>query len=239
MRTSSTAWWRDSAHNLGPRMMDQGIHTRDWDRAIQSGAREVQQCIDRTGMPTGASLSVLEIGCGIGRLTFALAKHYGYVLGMDVSEHFLERACDHKRRFDYENVEFELADGQQIRPAVDRAWDVIFSCEVFHHIEPETLARYCHDAYRLLRPGGTFVFQLNVKPITAGTLLLRPLRYAMFLCGKSEWRGFPNAPGFQRKCHPISLLRSYLSDAGFRIERVLDDVACQSWFVAVKPEASA
>src|SRR5882762_9354494 len=112
--TRSTEWWRGSADGFGFAVMEKSLGKQDgWDMLLASGREDLQRALAVTGMRTGKELTCVEIGCGIGRLAFALADHFGFVLGMDVSEALLSRAASMNRR---DSVAFELCDGTHIRP---------------------------------------------------------------------------------------------------------------------------
>jgi SAM-dependent methyltransferase len=230
----STRWWRDSAGHFGFSVMDKTIRNRDdVDVLLASGRNDVKRALAVTGMRIGDDLACLEIGCGVGRLTFALADAFGFVLGTDVSQALLDRATAINWR---NHVVFELSDGIHLRPRSASALDVVFSCEVFHHLERTTIANYVQDAYGLLRAGGQFVFQVNVTPLHPLTRLAALIRRTLHACGKSSWRGFPTTPGFARKHHTVSFIRDCLAAAGFQLDRVLDEDPGQTWFVASKPQ---
>lgn len=115
---------------------------------------------------------VLEIGCGLGRIAFALR----YILtagaydGFDVAPEkiaFLQgsfhRAHPNFRfvRADVRNTYYNPA-GAVAAPAfrfpyADASFDVVFAASVFTHMLPEGTARYFAEAARVLRPGGRFV----------------------------------------------------------------------------------
>src|SRR6267142_1761109 len=110
----ATEWWRGSAHLMGLATIEKTIAgPRDWHGLLAGGRDDLRRVIALTGMRTGKDLACLEIGCGVGRLTFALADYFGFVLGTDVSQPFLDRAAARNTR---RHVVFELADGVRIRP---------------------------------------------------------------------------------------------------------------------------
>lgn len=183
-------------------------------------------------MRTGPDRAALEVGCGMGRLTYALADHFGSVLGLDVSPQALARA---EAANDRANVRFELTDGRRLRPSRPGPWDAVFSYEVFHYLELETVAAYVRDTFALLRPGGQLVFECNVRPIRLHTAAAGLLRRALHALGRDEWRGWPTAPEFRRVAHSADFLRRVLTEAGFAPDRILTENPIQAWFVASKP----
>jgi len=66
--------------------------------------------------------SVLEIGCGAGRITFPLAEKAREIVAIDISEGVIEEAS---RRNRYENVRFSVGNIESVR--LGRRFDVILS----------------------------------------------------------------------------------------------------------------
>jgi len=105
-------------------------------------------------------MRVLEIGCGAGRVTRALAKVFGEVHGVDVSGEMVRHAAlalqDRPNAFVYQNNGKDLT----VVPAVE--FDFAFSSIVFQHIPSrEVIENYVREVQRLLRPGALFKFQVQ------------------------------------------------------------------------------
>lgn len=118
------------------------------------GPAEVDRMLDGVDL-RGAR--VLDIGCGSGGITVALARDHGAatVLGIDVEA----PVCTHAR---HRVAAAGLTDRVEIRqvepgplPLGDEAVDVVFSKDAIVHIaDKDMLAR---EVFRVLRPGGSFV----------------------------------------------------------------------------------
>ena len=97
----------------------------------------------------------LEIGCGAGRLTRALATSFDEVFAVDVSEEMVARA-----RESVPDVTFLVSDGLTL-PLADRSVSAVFSAFVFQHFDSLHEAELVwHEVGRVLEPGGTFMIQL-------------------------------------------------------------------------------
>jgi SAM-dependent methyltransferase len=103
------------------------------------------------------NLRVLEIGCGIGRMTRYLAETFGEVYGIDVSGEMIHRAKE--RLGDIPNIHFKETSGIDFAAFPDEFFDVIFSAYVFQHIpSPQVIESNIRDAFRVLKPRGVFKF---------------------------------------------------------------------------------
>lgn len=114
-------------------------------------------------------MRVLEIGCGAGRVTRALASLFGEVHAVDISGEMIARA---KRALqEFPNAHVYQNNGKDLAPIPETEFDFAFSCIVFQHIPSrEVVETYISEVARVLRPGSLFKFQvqghvgLEVKP---------------------------------------------------------------------------
>ena len=105
-------------------------------------------------------MRVLEIGCGAGRVTRALANLFGEVHGVDVSGEMIRQAKialrDRPNAFVYQN------NGKDLTVVPELEFDFAFSSIVFQHIPSrEIIENYVREVSRLLRPGALFKFQVQ------------------------------------------------------------------------------
>jgi ubiquinone/menaquinone biosynthesis C-methylase UbiE len=97
----------------------------------------------------GSIRIVLDLGCGTGRFSQALASRFAAdVIGVDPSAKMLEQA---QAKHHSSRVRYALGRGEEI-PLPDRSVDLVFMSMVFHHFtSPALVARECG---RVLRDGG-------------------------------------------------------------------------------------
>src|SRR5437660_5782688 len=95
-------------------------------------SEELAEMFEELGVALGPADTVLEIGCGIGRVTRVLAERAGSVVALDVSDEMLSRA----RRYnpDLEAVQWVLGDGTSLAGIADESIDACVSTVVFQHL---------------------------------------------------------------------------------------------------------
>ncbi len=133
---------------------------------LAAGRRETDLFLAHAGLVPDRAQTVLEIGCGIGRMTARLAEIYGTVVALDVSQEMLARARAALGRRD--NVTYVLGSGSDLAGVEDASVDVVFSYIVLQHVP--TVAgqlRYFRETRRVLRRGGTAAIQIRANTPTA------------------------------------------------------------------------
>lgn len=111
---------------------------------------------------------VLEIGCGYGRLMYAVADHVRTIIGVDVHEAPLKRARTILKM--KTNAQVVLTDGLSL-PFDNGSFGVIYSSSVMQHITRSLVRVYIIEARRVLKIGGRLCMQFP----DARTLPKRPV----------------------------------------------------------------
>jgi SAM-dependent methyltransferase len=132
----------------------------DLDRFWSEGERDLDLLLAAVGARVEPTDTVLEIGCGVGRLTRVLSARATAVKALDVSSRMLEHAREHNRRLG--NVEWVLGDGASLASIETGSIDACISHVVFQHIpDPAITLGYVVEIGRVLRPGGWAAFQVS------------------------------------------------------------------------------
>jgi SAM-dependent methyltransferase len=132
---------------------------------FESGRENVRREIltDMTNICQGRDpkqMSVLEIGCGAGRITRALAETFGQVYAVDISGEMVAQA--RKSLEDLPNVHIFQNNGIDLSGLGNTTIDFAFSYIVFQHIPScEVIYGYVREVHDRLRPGGLFKFQVQ------------------------------------------------------------------------------
>lgn len=103
---------------------------------------------------------ILDLGCGVGRLTkeIAISSSNGccQLYGIDTSDKMLALATEHTAW--KLGVRYKLCDGGNI-PYEDNFFDSAYSMLTFQHIGSEGVRHYIEEVNRVLKPSGVFRFQ--------------------------------------------------------------------------------
>ena len=103
---------------------------------------------------------ILDLGCGSGQLTAAIADAGATVIGIDSSPEMLAEARSH-----YPALEFRLGDATDF--TVEEPVDAVFSNAVLHWVKNAAGAAAC--IARALKPGGRLVAEFggrgNIQPV--------------------------------------------------------------------------
>jgi ubiquinone/menaquinone biosynthesis C-methylase UbiE len=133
----------------------------DIEEFFLTGEREIQtvmKCVMRLGYPKTQE-TVLDFGCGVGRLTRALSKNFPQCYGVDISESMIAKAKELNQLVT--KCMFVLNDEPHLHIFSDSSFDMIYTNMVLQHIpDPRIILDYIAEFIRLLKPDGLLVFQL-------------------------------------------------------------------------------
>jgi SAM-dependent methyltransferase len=216
----SERYWDERARENALYFVDNeiGYDDPDTDAFWRRGEQVVERMLDMAGLTVGADEAVLDIGCGVGRLTRALAGRAGRVYGLDVSREMLELAKRHNPEL--ENVEWLHGDGAGLAVVGDESVDGCFSHVVFQHIpDPEITLDYVREMGRVLRPGGWALFQVSTDPsVHRKPTRLRERAKSIIGRGTADqdraWWG---------SAVEMDGLRAAATEGGLEVERVFDE----------------
>jgi SAM-dependent methyltransferase len=185
----------------------------------EAGERALDVLLERLDLRLRLEDVVLDVGCGVGRLTRALAGRGRTVHGLDVSPEMIARAREALAGLD--NVDLHLGDGTTLRPIDDGSCDAIVSLVVFQHIpDPAITLGYVREMGRVLRPGGWAAFQISNDP------RIHRLRQPLGQRAASLLRRAPRGqrdPAWLGSHVDLDALSEAATDAGLAVERVVGE----------------
>jgi SAM-dependent methyltransferase len=147
----------------------------DWtdEDFFAGGEHQVEEDIltDMTNICQGkdpATMRVLEIGCGAGRLTVPFSKLFGEVHAVDISGEMVAQA--RKALAGRPNAHVYQNNGCDLSVVPPLEFDFAYSAIVFQHIPSrEIIENYVREVHRLLRPGALFKFWVQGDPRTGSS----------------------------------------------------------------------
>lgn len=127
---------------------------------FEHGQVEIDQALARFDAP-GGNGRALDFGCGVGRLTQALALHYKRVDGVDISEEMIgqARALNSNRR-----VRYHHSTAPNLKAFMARSFDLVYSMLVLQHMPQKLQHGYVLEFFRVLKPGGAAMFEMPDGP---------------------------------------------------------------------------
>jgi SAM-dependent methyltransferase len=213
-------FWDERAREQALFFVDNTVDYRDpdADRFWAGGADAVRAILSELDLRVESSDVIVEIGCGVGRLTRALAELAAEVTAVDVSAEMLARARELNPALD--NVRWVHGDGESLAGISDASADGCFSHVVFQHLpEPELTLGYVREMARVLRPGAWAAFGVSTDPAVH-----RPRRRAGWRAAALLGRG-PRGqehPAWLGSAVPLESLEKCAADSGLDLERVLN-----------------
>lgn len=130
---------------------------------FETGRKEIDAVIGRV-KSSGTDISykkALDFGCGVGRLTQALAGNFEEVCGVDIAPSML-RLAEGYNKFGAK-CKYYLNETNNLRLFPDNEFDFIYTNITLQHMEPKYSKEYIKEFLRVLKPGGLLVFQLLHK----------------------------------------------------------------------------
>ena len=121
---------------------------------LAAATEEVVAWLAREGL-IGPDRDVLDLGCGIGRVSAALAPRCRSVLGLDVSPNMVAEA--RRRHGGGPNLRFGATPGTGLSALGAASFDLVLAVDSFPYVVQaggDVADRHLADAARVLRPGG-------------------------------------------------------------------------------------
>lgn len=161
MRSEWNCLSRENAFHYIKSTKDQWVE----DEFLESGERDVNELVDpflaQVGLdPHGKTL--MEVGCGVGRMTVAFSRRFGEVEAVDISSEMVNQAKELQQKLRIRNVRFQVNSGQDLKQYESESVDFCFSYIVFQHIpDISIILNYIREMVRIMKRGGFLLFQVN------------------------------------------------------------------------------
>ncbi len=133
----------------------------DTDAFLATGVDDVARILavaDTLGRPANRGAS-FELGCGVGRLTRALAEHFARSVGVDISTAMIAQARELNAGIP--NCEWIVNAVDDLRQFDDGSFDLVLTHLVLQHVPTRgVILEFLSELVRILAPGGLLIAQL-------------------------------------------------------------------------------
>jgi SAM-dependent methyltransferase len=181
----------------------------------QNEIGRVIQYVQSLGLKPWRTASALDFGCGVGRLTRAMARYFDQCQGVDISPTMIRMAKEFNK--DCPGCHFWLNERDDLKLFSDGSFGFIYTSIVLQHMSRKLVERYLLELTRVLKVGGVFVFQV---PERERTPVLRKLRTKVALrrrVNRLLGRRSVYAFHMEMHCFPEKAIRKLLSGQPVRI----------------------
>ena len=136
----------------------------DVEEFFNTGQREAHDLIEHIDSlhVIMARDSAMDFGCGVGRVSQALAHYFNSVCGVDIAPTMIELARKYNRY--PEKCKFYLNETDDLKTFEDSSFNLVYSNITLQHMEKKCIIRYLRKFLRVIAPGGLIVFQLPSSP---------------------------------------------------------------------------
>ena len=202
-------WTREDFFATGQREME----------TVLAYAARIGVCIDQTS-------PALDFGCGIGRLTRALAQYFPDCVGVDISPTMIRLAQELNHHLPRCN--FLLNEDAGLNILRDNIFGFIYTSLVLQHIAKPCSHEYLAELVRLLKPGGVLVFQVP-ETLRANSLTKVRTRLAVRSRLQSIF-GEQKPHAMEMHCIKESVIRKLIAQSGARVLDVTFTNSCDPSF---------
>jgi SAM-dependent methyltransferase len=203
----------------------------DPDAFFKTGRDEIAGVLARVralGLNPGTG-AALDFGCGVGRLTQALADHFDRATGVDVAASMIDHARTFNRHGD--RCTYVLNEAPHLGRFDAASFDFVYSHIALQHMLGEYAAGYMREFVRVLRPGGIAVFDMPAEhvPTAPGPRgLKRTVRGAIRATLNAAWRLFTGSPLFptmEMHTLPRARVEALVTEAGGHVVDATPDTS--------------
>lgn len=193
----------------------------DTDAFLATGINDVTRILataERMGLPARRQ-ATFELGCGVGRLTHALAPHFARCVGVDISPTMIAKARE--LHSGLANCDWIVNTTDDLRRFDGGSFDLVLSHLVLQHVPTRSaILTLLGELGRILAPDGLLIVQLPASmPLRQRLQPRRRLYAALRRVGVSDALLYRRA-----RLHPIRMnwvprpqVETCLRDAGARV----------------------
>jgi SAM-dependent methyltransferase len=212
-------FWDARARENANYFVDNRVNYAGGDEAWfwEQGERDLRQMLELLQIIPTADDTVLDVGCGVGRLLKALAPQVAATIGIDVSEEMVARARENLAGLP---VTLQHGDGTTLAPVADASVEGVVSLVVFQHIpDPRVTLGYIREIGRVLKPGGWAGIHVSDDPAIHAADYKMPSRLKRLLGRAPQGQ---DDPAWRGSAVTLDGVRAAAGDGGCDVELVVN-----------------
>jgi SAM-dependent methyltransferase len=182
---------------------------RRFQATSREGAAWISEMLARNRAPLEQTGSLLDFGCGCGRIIRNWKDLPGSVYGSDYNPHLVRWCADHLRF-----AQFRVNDFEPPLPYADDSFDLVYSISIFTHLDEPLQVPWMQELARVVRPGGLILVTVsgeerlrNLRSARARERLGGPFEAGELVVTKSERVGTNACVVY----HPMRYVRETLT----------------------------
>jgi SAM-dependent methyltransferase len=158
------AYWDAAAAGDGRAELFSVPGIEGWDAGVEACLDQIIPAL--APILLTAKATILDLGCGIGRLTLPLARAFQAVtfIGLDLSPNMVTTARTSAKQHGQRNVRFLTGDGRTLPKTLPRLAGA-FSVLTFQHVPLEAQEGYVKALSAKLEPGGALCLQFVITEV--------------------------------------------------------------------------
>jgi len=186
----------------------------------EGDVKRLLAALHRAGAQLSRVRSVMDFGCGVGRLSVILSRHFDKVIGVDISPSHLREANSYFRSLGIENIQTRKLTSVSEIETLEKC-DLVYSIIVLQHNPPpvmrELLSRLCSRVER----GGFLYVQIPT--------------YKVGYSYSSDSDLLDNTDSMEMHILPQKVVFDVIEKAGLSIREVVEDGA--AWNLDFRSQA--
>lgn len=194
-----------------------------------TGRKEIETVLgygDRIGLCIDTTSPALDFGCGVGRLTRALAEYFPECCGVDISPRMISLAQELNR--DHPRCQFLLNEDARLKVLPDNHFGFIYTSLVLQHIAQPCSHEYIAELIRVMKPGGVLIVQVPDR-LHAGSFTRLRVRLAVRARLQSIF-GSQKPCTMEMHCIKESVIRKLITKTGSHVVDVAITNSCDPSF---------
>ena len=173
-----------------------------------SGLEDVKK-ISSFFLPNIQNGRMLEIGCGMGRMSNHFAQRVKHLDAVDMSQRMIELAIHNARE---KNIVFQKIDGTgSLNIFSDNTFDIIVTWHVMQHIvDYSIIENYLREIYRVLKTGEHAILHFDTRKQSIASFFLASIPPVFDFFLPTKWRY-----GMRRNRRDRTIVNKLMTSIGF------------------------